>query len=122
PTASNVLTVALGTLSRSSGATGNIVFDTAANKVTTASTQITQSVTGGGSPTLITSALGSAYLTFGTTAASIKDWAVIAAGTNQIVQAPSTGFYTPATSTTISGHADIGTQTTVTVAGAVGDN
>ncbi len=76
------LTLALGTLNRNAGATGNIVFDTTTNKVTAASTQITQSTTGGAAPTLITSPLGSAYLTFGTTAASVKDWAVIAAGSN----------------------------------------
>jgi autotransporter-associated beta strand protein len=113
------LTIAFGALSRSSGATGNIVFTT--GNTTATNTLLTQ--TGiATTNTLITDANGVAYLTFGTTATAIDNWAVTDATTaSKIISAPASGFYTAATATTISGNADIGAQSP-TVTGSAGDN
>lgn len=113
------LTLALGTLSRAGGATGNILF-IAANNVTATNTLITQSSIAT-TNTLITDTNGVAYLTFGTTATSVRDWAVTDATTaSKIVQAPAASFYVAATGTTISGNADIGANSP-TVALAAGN-
>ena len=113
------LTIAFGALSRSSGATGNVVFTT--GNTTATNTLLTQ--TGiATTNTLITDANGVAYLTFGTTATAIDNWAVTDATTaSKIISAPASGFYTAATATAVTGNADIGAQSP-TVTGASGDN
>jgi len=113
------LTVAFGALSRSNGATGNVVFTT--GNTTATNTLLTQ--TGiATTNTLITDANGVAYLTFGTSATAIDNWAVTDATTaSKIVIAPGSGFYTAATASTIAGNADIGAQSP-TVTGSAGDN
>jgi autotransporter-associated beta strand protein len=116
-TTANVLTLDLGSLTRSVGGTGNIVFTT--GNTTTANTQITTAT--GTAGAVVTDANGVAYLTFGTSATSIRDWAVKDAGNTQILQAPAIGFYTAADATTIAGHADIGAASPI-ITGASGDN
>jgi len=116
-TTANVLTLDLGALARNAGGVGNIVF-TSGNSTTT-NTQINTS--SGSANSLVTDANGVAFLTFGTSATSIRDWAVKDAGNTKILQAPSSGFYTAATATTLAGHADIGALNPI-LTGAVGDN
>lgn len=113
----NVLTVDLGLLSRGAGGTGTILLGT--GNTTPVNTQIT--TTSGSAGALLTDTNGVAYLTFGTTAASFRDWAVKDGGNSRIVQAPASGFYTPATATAISGNADVG-AVNPTITGAAGDN
>ncbi|MBL9090568.1 MAG: autotransporter-associated beta strand repeat-containing protein, partial [Planctomycetaceae bacterium] len=115
-TTANVLTVDFGALARAVGATGNIVFTTG-NTTTTNTQLLTSTGTAGG---LITDANGAAYLTFGTSATAVADWAVKDATNTKIVQ-PSAGFYTAATATTVANNADIGALSP-TVTGVVGDN
>ena len=117
-TATPNLTIAFGALSRSSGATGNVVFGT--GNTTATNTLLTQ--TGiSTTNTLITDANGVAYLTFGTSASAIDNWAVTDATTGANMLSATAGFYTAATATAISGNADIGAQSP-TVTGAAGDN
>ena len=112
------LTLSLGALSRSSGATGTIFPGT---NSTATNTQITQSGIAT-TNTLITDANGAAYLTYGTTVTAIDNWAVTDATTaSKIVSAPASGFYTAATATAVTGNADIGALSPI-VTGAVGDN
>jgi autotransporter-associated beta strand protein len=115
-TTANVLTLDLGVLSRNAGGTSNIVLGT--GNTTATNTQIT-TVSGSGDA-LVTDANSVAYLTFGTSATSIRDWAVKDTLNTKLVQAP-VGFYTAATATTIAGHADIGTLSP-TITGDLGDN
>ena len=112
------LTIAFGALSRSSGATGNVVFGT--GNTTAANTLLTQTgITT--TNTLITDANGAAYLTFGTSATAIDNWAVTDPTTAANIVSATAGFYTAATTSTVTGNADIGTQSP-TVTGSVGDN
>ena len=95
------LTINLGALSRNSGGTGNIVF-------TTGNTTVTNTLINTGTGTassVLTDANGVAYLTFGTSASAVTDWAMKDAGNTKIVQA--SGIYSTATATAISGNADI---------------
>jgi len=112
----NVLTVNLGALARNAGGTGTIVLGT--GNTSTTNTQIN---TTGTASSLITDSNGVAFLTFGTTATSIRDWAVMDSGNTKIVQAPASGFYTAATATTIPGNADIGALSP-SITGSIGDN
>ena len=112
----DVLTIDLGALDQNAGGTGNIVFTT--GNTTAANTRILTST--GSADGLITDAIGVAFLTFGTTATAVADWAVKDAGNTKIVQAPG-GFYTAATATTLAGNADIGALSP-TITGVAGDN
>jgi autotransporter-associated beta strand protein len=112
----NVLTVDLGAMSRNAGGTSNLVFGT--SNVTASNTRILTS--SGTADSLITDSNGVAFMTFGTTATSIRDWAVKDSGNTKIIQAPGL-FYTAATATTIAGNADIGTFSP-TITGAGVDN
>jgi len=112
----NVLTIDFGALSRNAGGTGNLVIG-----LTNATTTNTQVLTSSGAAHgLITDSNGVAYMTFGTTATAVRNWAVKDPGNTKIVEATS-GFYTAATATTLSGNADVG-GTSPTVTGAAGDN
>jgi autotransporter-associated beta strand protein len=112
----NVLTVDLGAVTRNAGGTSNLVFGT--SNVTASNTQILTS--SGTADSLITDSNGVAFMTFGTSATSIRDWAVKDSGNTKIIQAPGL-FYTAATATTIAGNADIGAFSP-TITGAGVDN
>lgn len=121
PGAAGFLTFNLGVLNRASGATGNIVVGTGSSSP---STVALIPATMGTPNSLVTDAHGSAYLTFGTSATAVSDFAVYdnAQGAT-IVRAPAAGFYTPfAASSTVTGdsftNADL-VSTGTTAAGAV---
>jgi len=102
-TTADVLTLDFGALSRVNGGTANPVL-TQGNTSLTNTQLLTTTGTAGG---LITDANGVAYMTFATSGSSVRNWAVKDVSTNKIVEATS-GFYTAATATTLSGNADIG--------------
>lgn len=110
------LTVDLAGLTRNAGGTSTLILGTV--NTTAANTYIN---TGSGSANaLVADANGVGYMAFGTTATSIRDWAVKDAGNTRIIQAPG-GFYTAATANSIAGNADIGAVDPV-ITGSIGDN
>jgi fibronectin-binding autotransporter adhesin len=102
PGATGLVTLNLGTVNRSNGATANIIVGTGSS---TPATVAIATSTAGTPNALVTDAHGSAYMTFGTSATAVSDFAVRdnVDGTT-IVQAPATGFYTSfAASATVAG-------------------
>jgi fibronectin-binding autotransporter adhesin len=120
PGTTGLVTLNLGTLNRASGATANIVVGTGSS---TPATVAIATSTAGTPNALVTDAHGSAYMTYGTSATAVSDFAVRDnVDGSTIVRAPATGFYTAfAASATVTGdsstNADLAGSATVAAGG-----